>query len=79
MSVIVKLSPLLRKYVPGYDTDSGVVLENGAGKKVSLVAEELAVPREKITMVMVNHRPSRITYEARDGDLILLGMVIGGG
>jgi hypothetical protein len=30
-------------------------------------------------MVIVNHRPSRIGYVAREGDLILLGMVIGGG
>ena len=79
MSVTIKLSPLLRKYVPDYDPDNGIAVENGAGKKVSLIAHELSVPKEKITMVMVNHRPSRISYEAKEGDLILLGMVIGGG
>jgi hypothetical protein len=79
MSVTLKLSPLLRKYVPGYDHDEGVVVENGAGEKVSRIAEELSIPRDRITMVIVNHRPSRIGYVAREGDLILLGMVIGGG
>lgn len=79
MSVTIKLSPLLRKYVQGYDCDEGIVVENGAGKKVSRIAEELSIPRDRITMVIVNHRPSRIGYEAQNGDLILLGMVIGGG
>lgn len=79
MSVTVKLSPLLRKYVPGYDPDEGIVVQDGAGKRVSHLADELSIPKERITMVMVNHRPSRASYEARDGDLILLGMVIGGG
>lgn len=79
MSVTIKLSPLLRKYVSNYDPDEGIVLENGAGKKVSHIADELSIPRDKITMVMVNHRPSRMAYEAKEGDLILLGMVIGGG
>ena len=79
MSVTLKLSPLLRKYVPGYDHDEGIVVENGAGEKVSCIAEELSIPRDRITMVIVNHRPSRIGYVAREGDLILLGMVIGGG
>jgi hypothetical protein len=79
MTVTVKLSPLVRKYVPGYDHDEGIVVENGAGKKVSRIAEELSIPRDRITMVLVNHRPSRIGYVAREGDLIRLGMVIGGG
>jgi hypothetical protein len=79
MSVTLKLSPLLRKYVPDYDHDKGIVVENGAEKKVSRIAEELSIPRDRITMVIVNHRPSRIGYVAREGDLILLGMVIGGG
>ncbi len=79
MSITLKLSPLLRKYVPDYDHDEGVVVENGVGKKVSRIAQELSIPRDRITMVIVNHRPSRMGYIARKGDLILLGMVIGGG
>jgi hypothetical protein len=79
MSVVLKLSPLLRKYVEGYDHDQGIVLEKGAGKKVSQLIEETAIPNEKVTSVLVNHRPSRIGYVAQEGDLILLAMVIGGG
>jgi hypothetical protein len=79
MSVVLKLSPLLRRYVPDYDHDEGVVIEKGAGKKVSQLAEEVNVPKEKVSSVLVNHRPTRVGYVARDGDLVLLAMVIGGG
>jgi hypothetical protein len=79
MSVVVKLSPLLRKFVPDYDHDRGIMLENGAGKKVSQLIEQVGVPKERVTSVLVNHRPSRVGYVAREGDLILLAMVIGGG
>jgi hypothetical protein len=79
MSVTVKLSPLVRKFVPDYDHDKGIVLKDGAGKKVNQIIEELAIPKEMVTMVMVNHRPSNFGYSAREGDLVLLAMVIGGG
>ncbi len=79
MSVVVKLSPLLRKYVPGYDHDEGLVIENGSGKRVRQLAEAVNIPHEKVSSVLVNHRPARVGYVARDGDLVLLARVIGGG
>lgn len=79
MSVIIKLSPLLRKHVPGYDHDKGIIIEDGAGKKVRQLAEAVNIPDEKVSSVLVNHRPARVGYVARDGDLVLLAMVIGGG
>ncbi len=79
MSITVKLSPLLRKYVQNYDPDKGIPFKYGAGKRVTEIIEDLAIPKNRVTMVMVNHRPSNPTYVAQEGDLILLGMVIGGG
>ena len=79
MPVTVKLSPMLRKYAPNYDHDKGIVFKNGAGKKVTQIMEELAIPKERVTMVMVNHRPFNAEYVAREGDLVLLAMIIGGG
>ena len=79
MSVIVKLSPLLRKYVPGYDHDEGIIIEKGAGKTVSQLEEAVNLPDDKVSSVLVNHRPARVGYVARDGDLVLLARVIGGG
>ena len=79
MSVFVRMSPLLRKYVPDYDHNEGIVMEKGAGKRISQLAEELNIPKEMVTSVLVNRLPSRTGYVARDGDTVLLAMVIGGG
>ncbi len=79
MSVVIKLSPLLRKYWNEYDHDRGIVMEEGAGKKVSQLVEELQIPEEMVTSVLVNHRPSRTSLIASDGDNVFLAMVIGGG
>ena len=79
MSVIVKLSPLLRKYASDYDHDKGIVLADGSGKKVSRLIQEIDIPKERVTSVLVNHMPSRTGYVAKDGDLVMLAMIIGGG
>ena len=79
MPITVKLSPLLRKYAPDYDHDKGIVLADGSGKKVSRLIQEMDIPKERVTSVLVNHMPSRTGYVAKDGDLVLLAMIIGGG
>ena len=79
MPITIKLSPLLRKYASDYDHDKGIVLADGSGKKVSRLIQEMDIPRERVTSILVNHMPSRTGYVAKDGDLVLLAMVIGGG
>jgi len=79
MSVFVTLSPLLRKYLPDYDHNEGIVMEKGAGKRISQLIEELNIPKEMVTSVLVNRLPSRTGYVVREGDMVLLAMVIGGG
>ena len=79
MSVFVTLSPLLRKYLPDYDYNEGIVMEKGAGKRISQLIEELNIPKEMVTSVLVNRLPSRTGYVVREGDMVLLAMVIGGG
>lgn len=79
MSVTVKLSPFLWKHVPGYDHDKGVVLAEGSGKKVSQLIQELDIPKERVSAVLVNNLPSRTGYVVKDGDLVLLLMIIGAG
>ena len=79
MSVTVKLNPLLRRYAPNYNHHKGIVLADGSGKKVSQLIQEMDIPEERITSVLVNHMPSRTGYVAKDGDLVLLAMLIGGG
>jgi len=46
---------------------------------MSQIIEKMAIPKERVTSILVNHMPSRTGYVAKDGDLVLLAMVIGGG
>ena len=79
MAVRVELTPLLRKYVPDYDPDKGLTIENGEGKAVRQIIKELGIPTDRVFTVLVNHLPSQPSYLLSDGDLLTLSMVLGGG
>ena len=79
MTVRVELTPLLRKYIPDYDPDKGLTIENGEGKAVRQIIKELGIPSDKVFTVLINHWPSQPSYQLRDGDLVTLSMVLGGG
>ena len=79
MAVRVELTPLLRKYIPDYDPDKGLTIENGEGKAVRQIIKELGIPSDKVFTVLINHWPSQPSYQLRDGDLVTLSMVLGGG
>jgi len=79
MAVRVELTLLLQKYVQDYDHDKGVVIEDGEGKTVRKVIEELGIPTAKVFTVLVNHLPSQPNHVLKDGDLVTLSMVLGGG
>jgi len=79
MAVRVELTPLLRKYIPDYDPDKGLTIENGEGKAVRQVIKELGIPTDRVFTVLVNHLPSQPSYLLSDGDLLTLSMVLGGG
>ena len=78
MPVVVRLSPLLRKYVQDYDHTEGIQIEQ-SGLLVKNIVDQLNIPEKMVTSVMVNHRPSKIGYVTQDGDHIFLAMIIGGG
>ncbi len=79
MAVRVELTPLLRKYIPDYDPDKGLTIENGEGKAVRQIIKELGIPTDRVFTVLVNHLPSQPSYLLSDGDLLTLSMVLGGG
>ena len=79
MAVHVELTMLLRKFVPYYDDDKGIVLEDAEGKTISEIMKELGIPNDKVFNVLVNRYPSKPSQVVRNGDLITLGRVIGGG
>lgn len=80
MPVKLKLSPFFQGHVKDYDLDKGIVLENAVGKTVRQIAAELAIPLEELTCsIMINHLPSGRDHIVRDGDLIALVRLLGGG
>lgn len=80
MSVRVNLSPMLRrKYRPDCDPNHGLVLEDGSGKTLRQIVQELGIPLEEVSSVLVNHRVVQPSYVAKNDDLILLAVAIGGG
>jgi hypothetical protein len=79
MAVRVELSLLLQKYVPNYDRDNGIVVEDGEGKAVRQIILELGIPLVKVFQVLVNYMPSQDSYVVKDGDRVTLAMVLGAG
>jgi molybdopterin converting factor small subunit len=79
MPVYIKLSVLLRRMVSDYDDEKGIVLENAEGKTVSKLMEELGIPNDKVFNVFVNQFPSKPNQVVKDGDVVMLGRVLGGG
>jgi hypothetical protein len=79
MSVRVELSLLLRKYVPDYDSNSGIIVDYEEGKTIEKIIAELSIPKEKVIMVLVNRKPSHVSQRVQDGDHVRLAMVFGAG
>jgi len=79
MPVYLQLSSILRKYVKQYDPVKGLVLENAQGKRIYEIIQELNIPQEKVTSILVNHMPARINTIVNDGDKVALVVALGGG
>jgi sulfur carrier protein ThiS len=79
MAVRIELSLLLRKVVSHYDEERGIVVKNAEGKTVSQLMEELGIPSEKVFNIFVNRFPSKPNQILKDGDVVTLGRVLGGG
>ena len=54
MPLKVLLAANLRKYVPGYDADTGHALEVLSPVTVRELSERLGIPHEEVKLIMVN-------------------------
>ena len=79
MPVRIQLSHILRKYVPNYDHNSGILLEEAAGWSVRQIIERLAIPPGEVVTIIVNAYPATPANTVQDGDTVTLTKVIGGG
>ena len=80
MAVRVDLNPILRRQVAlDYDPEKGLILEDGAGKTLRQIIQELGIPLDEISSTLVNHRLEQPGYIVQDGDTIVLTIAISGG
>ena len=80
MSVRVDLSPILRRqYQLDLDPEKGLILEDGAGKTLRQIVQELGIPFDDVTSTLVNQRVEQPGYRVQDGDSIYLTIAISGG
>ncbi len=80
MSIRVDLNPILRRmYRPDYDPETGLILTDGAGKTLHQIVQELGIPLDEVSSILVNHRVEQPNYKVQDGDLIHLSVAISGG
>lgn len=78
MSVHVRLSTTLRKYVPAYQPALGLNLESEGATAASL-AERLGLPLEEIKFVMINGRQLPMQTVLGPDDRVSYFPAVGGG
>ena len=78
-TVEVRLYATLRKYHPDLGIGEALVITLDDKAKLGNLLHELKVPKEEITVVLVNGKREEENYLLRDGDRIGIFPLIGGG
>lgn len=79
IQVRVELSSALRRYLPDYDPERGVILDLPAESDVAGLIRALGIPPKEITVIMVNRQAVPADHPLADGDLVGLFPALGGG
>ncbi len=79
MAVRVEISPVLRRFTPGYNADTGMVLDDANGLSVRLVIARTGVPIDEVMAVIINGYPGKLDDIVNDGDVVALIKIMGGG
>ncbi len=79
MPLQVFLNASLRLYVPGYNPYAGIALEVSPGTPVSLVIDQLGLPAEEVTLIMVNGARQQPDFALQGEERLGLFPPIGGG
>ncbi len=78
-TVEVRLFASLRKYYPDLEVGEALVITLDDKAKLGSLLHELKVPKEEITVVLVNGKREEENYLLQDGDRMGLFSPIGGG
>jgi sulfur-carrier protein len=79
MQITVKLFSTLREYCPGYDPESGVLLQLPTGASLSDLIVQLQIPAGKAPVATCGGRIVRPEDVLQDGSLVHLFQPVAGG
>ena len=79
MPLRVFLNASLRLYVPGYNPYEGIALEVPPGTPVARVIEQLGLPGEEVTLIMVDGARQQADFPLQGEERLGLFPPIGGG
>ncbi len=78
-TVEVRLYATLRKYYPDLEIGEALAIALNDKTKLGNLLDKLKLPREEITVAIVNGKREEESYLLRDGDRIGIFPLVGGG
>lgn len=79
MTVQVKLSTTLRKYIPDYNPEQGLSIDLKEFISITALAKQLGLPLEEIKFVMLNGRCQPMDTILKADDRVAFFPAVGGG
>jgi molybdopterin converting factor small subunit len=79
MNLHVFVYATLRRHLPGYDPYQGLALEVSPGTTAGQVLERLGLPREEVTIILVDGVQQGADYALRGGERLGMFPQVGGG
>jgi sulfur carrier protein ThiS len=77
--VEVRLYAGLRRYYPDGQSGDAFTMEVGGEAKLGDIIDELKIPRQEVSVLMVNGKWEKESYPLKEGDRVGLFPLIGGG
>jgi sulfur carrier protein ThiS len=79
MSLHVEVSSYLRKFLPNYNPEEGLILDFRPGMTVAQMIKDLGIPEEQVQLIMVNRMAVKPDHVLKEGDLVGLFPILDGG
>jgi sulfur-carrier protein len=79
MPLHVKLFATLRQFIPGYDPYQGLVLDLPAGTTPGQIIQQLNLPPEDVTLILVDGVQQQPEYRLQGHERVAFFPPIGGG
>ena len=79
MPLQVRLFATLRRFIPGYDPHQGLALEISPGTSVARIIQNLGLPPEDVTLILVNGVHQQPDYQLQGNERVAFFPPVGGG